>query len=147
MAHAPYFESRRKDYGPVLAGLIEGGLTVPAHAYAALERERERFRAELNVVLESVDLIASPCAHTPPLSWDQIDSVLAAPELVEQLLVFTAPFNYSGHPTITLPTGKVTDANLPLAFQLIGPHLGEFDLVRAGSAFESEVGFEHPTGE
>ena len=43
-------------------------------AYAALERARERFRAELDVVLESADMIASPCMHAPPLRWEEEDA-------------------------------------------------------------------------
>jgi amidase len=56
---------------------------------------------------------------------------------------FTAPFDYSGHPTITLPAG-LNDAGLPLAFQLIGRHLGESALVRAGHAFEQASTAIHP---
>jgi amidase len=145
MAHAEAFDARRKDFGPVLAGLIESGRTIPAQAYAAQERARERFRADLEVVLEAVDMIASPTMLTSPPTWELIDQVTADPKQVSEFLAFTAPTNYSGHPTITLPTGRRTEANLPLGFQLIGRHLGEFDLVRAGSAFENEVGFEHPT--
>jgi amidase len=56
---------------------------------------------------------------------------------------FTAPFDYSGHPTITLPAG-LNDEGLPLSFQLIGRHLGEPALVRAGHAFEQAGTPIHP---
>jgi amidase len=147
MAHAPYFDARRDDYGPVLANAIETGRTLPAHAYAAQERARERYRADLDRVLESVDMIVSPTMLTAPPTWELINAVIVDPSQVSQFLAFTAPTDYSGHPTITLPTGERTEANVPLGFQLIGRHLGEFDLVRAASAFENEVGFEHPTGD
>jgi amidase len=59
-------------------------------------------------------------------------------------ITFTAQFDYSGHPTITLPAG-LTGNRLPRAFQLIGKHLGEPTLIRAGSAFERAAGCaEHP---
>jgi amidase len=145
MAHARTFEARRKDFGPDLAALIEAGMAMPAQGYAAQERARERFRADLDAVLESVDMIASPTMLVPPLPRELIDQVTADPAQVSQFLAFTAPTDYSGHPTITLPTGKRTDAHLPLAFQLIGRRLGEFDLIRAASTFENVVGFDHPT--
>jgi amidase len=61
-----------------------------------------------------------------------------------EFITFTAPFDYSGHPTITLPAG-VTGDRLPKAFQLIGRRLGEPTLIRAGSAYQRALGFyEHP---
>jgi len=145
LAHAPYFDERRDAYGPALAGLIESGRVLPGQAYANMERARERYRADLDSVLESVDLVASPTTLTPPMTWELMDSVPAEAEAVELFLKFTAPTDYSGHPTITLPTGQRTPENLPLAFQLIGRHLDEATLIRAGDAFEREVGFEHPS--
>jgi amidase len=41
----------------------------------------------------------------------------------------------SGSPTITMPCG-FTDGGLPVGFQLVGPHLGEDVLLRAGHAFQ-----------
>jgi amidase len=58
------------------------------------------------------------------------------PELIAKLQRYTCPFDMTGHPTITLP-GGFTDADLPTAFQLVGAHLGETTLVRAGAAFQS----------
>ena len=61
-----------------------------------------------------------------------------------EFIRFTAPFDYSGHPTITLPAG-LSAAGLPNAFQLIGPRLGESLLVRFGAAHERALGMlVHP---
>jgi amidase len=54
-------------------------------------------------------------------------------------LTFTAPFDYSGHPTLTLPAG-LSASGLPKSIQLIGPRLGESVLIRAGAGFESLAG-------
>lgn len=53
-----------------------------------------------------------------------------------RLLRFTAPFNFSGHPTLTLPCG-FDSKGLPISFQLVGPHLSEDLLCRAGHAYQS----------
>jgi amidase len=64
---------------------------------------------------------------------------------VADFITFTAPFDYSGHPTITLPAGLNADG-LPLSIQLIGRLLGEPTLIRAGHAFEQARGsFARPT--
>ena len=53
-----------------------------------------------------------------------------------RILRFTAPFDFSGSPTITLPNG-IDTAGLPLSMQLVGRHCGEDLLCRAGFAFQS----------
>ena len=70
---------------------------------------------------------------TPRLA--DMDELLGAPGALERLIRYTAPFDHSGSPTISLPCG-FTEAGLPLGFQLIGRHLGEATLLRAGYAFE-----------
>src|SRR6185369_16793842 len=97
LAHAQYFPARRADYGPVLARLIDGGLAAPATAYAALERARERFRTDLEALLRRVDVIAAPAMVFAPPRMSQMASLLA--DGVADFITFTAPFNYSGHPT------------------------------------------------
>jgi amidase len=137
LAHAAYFPARRNDYGPALARLLDGGLAASGTAYAALERQRERFRADLEALLHRVDVIAAPAMVFAPPRLDQMGALLAAG--VADFITFTAPFNYSGHPTITLPATFNRDG-LPIAFQLIGRWLGEPTLIRAGHAYEHTRG-------
>ena len=70
---------------------------------------------------------------------------LSDPKVVEQLLKFTSPFDMSGSPTITMPCG-FTDAGLPIGFQLVGPHLAEDVLLRAGHAYQQATDWHtrHP---
>jgi len=67
------------------------------------------------------------------------------PDIIGKLLTFTAPFDMSGSPTITLP-GGCTPAGLPVGFQLVGPHLSEAVLLRAGHAFQQATDWHtrHP---
>jgi amidase len=57
------------------------------------------------------------------------------PNVLLGILRFTAPFDFSGSPTLTLPNG-LDSAGMPLSMQLVGPHLSEDVLVRAGNAFQ-----------
>ncbi len=142
LAHAATWPSRQEDYGPDLARLLALGQGADATDYARLERARERFRAELDATLSEVQAIAAPCMITPPPLTDFGTRV--PEEGMAPFIQFTAPFDYSGHPTITLPIG-LDGEGVPRAFQLIGPRLGEAALVRMGSAFEAAAGFEaHP---
>ena len=58
---------------------------------------------------------------------------------------FTAPFNFTGLPAISLPCG-FTDEGLPVGLQLITRAWGEVALLRAAQAYESatEWHFKHP---
>ena len=86
-------------------------------------------------LFDTVDLIAAPAMVVPTPRLDGLDALLGAPGALEKLIRFTAPFDHSGNPTLSLPCG-FTEAGLPLGFQLIGRHLGEALLLRAGHAFE-----------
>jgi amidase len=48
---------------------------------------------------------------------------------------FTAPFNATGTPTVTLPCG-FTDDGRPVAFQLAGAHGAEAKLLRVAHAYQ-----------
>jgi len=143
-AHAKYYPARKELYGPVLAALIERGLRATETEYRALERVRDAFRSELDQLLAGVDLIIAPSMPWLPLDLAAMEAASGAVDGRVDAITFTAPFNYSGHPTITLPTGLAA-GRLPTSFQLIGRWLGEPTLIRAGSAFERACGFsEHP---
>ena len=142
LAHGATWPTREDEYGPDLARLLKFGQAASATDYARLERARERFRAELDATFSEVQAIAAPCMISPPPLTDFGTRVPT--EGMAPFIQFTAPFDYSGHPTITLPLGVDGDG-VPQAFQLIGPRLGEAALVRMGSAFEAQAGFDaHP---
>ncbi len=138
-AHADFYPARRRDYGPALAGLIEIGRAAPTADYEALEATRRDFRCQFDRLLETVDLLITPCMpRLPPeveaIEWSDLPDSEAA-----SFLTFTAPFNYSGHPALVLPAG-VSATGLPLSFQLVGRRLAEPTLVRAGFAYEQAHG-------
>ncbi len=137
LAHAAYFPARRSEYGAALAGLLDGGRAASATAYAALERRRERFRADFETLLHRVDVLIAPAMVLAPPRVDQMASLLAGG--VADFITFTAPFNYSGHPSITLPA-TFNRNGVPVSFQLIGRLLGEPTLIHAGHAYEHARG-------
>lgn len=139
LAHVQYFPAQRDVYGPVLTGLLDLGSRVDGQGYAQLERERERYRAALDACFEQIDAMLVPAmpflppAVTSMAAMSQ-DQSAAAP------VTFTAPFNYSGHPSVTQSIG-LSDRNQPLAVQLVGARLDEARLLRIAAALEAEAGF------
>lgn len=144
-AHAGLFPEQAALYGPSLARLLELGLNVDRTRYNELEVIRANFRQALDEILGRVDMIAAPCMTTlpPTIAEMEAEGGFDEPDLAP-FITFTAPFDYSGHPTITLPIGQ-HESGLPLSFQLVGRYLEEGTLIRAGLAFERQVGaMPHP---
>ena len=56
-------------------------------------------------------------------------------ETVAARLRYTAPFDLSGHPTLTLP-GGVTGNGVPVGFQIVGRAFDETGILAAGHAFQ-----------
>jgi amidase len=94
--------------------------------------------ADVDLMLIPGQPFASPTVATMA-TLGQVPGQLAA------LVRYTAPFDMSGHPTITLPAG-FTPGGLPVAVQLVAGHLREDLLVRAGRAFQRETDWHrrHP---
>jgi amidase len=67
------------------------------------------------------------------------------PAELAALIRYTAPFDMSGNPTVTLPAA-FTAQGLPIAVQFVGRPLGEAMVVRAGRAFQRVTDFHrrHP---
>ncbi len=140
-AHIGMYPEKKHLYGPVLAGLLELGHSISPAIYDSIELVRKRFTADFNTLLNDVDVMISPCMVGLPATVEQMNGAVADDGERAEFITFTAPFDYSGHPTITLPAGL--EGGLPSSFQLVGRHLDEGTLIRAGAAFEQTAPFLH----
>ncbi len=135
VGHAETYPARAAEYGPVMGGLLETGVGLSGVDYARAIIVRRNFSGQLARLFDGIDLIAAPAMVVPTPRNDGLDALLGAPGALERLIRFTSPFDHSGNPTISLPCGFTGDG-VPLGFQLIGRHLDEGLLLRAGRAFE-----------
>jgi amidase len=135
-AHLTTYPSRKSEYGPDLAQLIEQGHKMTGVEIAAIHHERLAFSGALAALFEDIDLLLIPTMPVPIPTLTKMGEYGADPSVLLNILRFTAPFDFSGSPTITMPMGMASDA-MPLSFQLVGPHLSEHVLARAGHAYQS----------
>ena len=135
-AHVDTYPARRSEYGPDLAALIDQGLATKGTEIAGINLERLRFSRELSEMFEAVDVLLIPTMPVPIPSLDLMKAYGEDPNVLLGILRFTAPFDFSGSPTITLPNG-IDAAAMPLSMQIVGPHLAEDVLARAGHAFQT----------
>ena len=135
-AHLETYPSRKSEYGPDLAQLIEQGRSVSGVEIAAIHHERLKFSGSLAALFGDVDLLLVPTMPMPIPTLAKMSEYGADPGVLLSILRFTAVFDFSGSPTITLPMGMASD-QMPLSMQLVGPHLSEDVLARAAHAFQS----------
>ncbi len=135
IAHQATYPARAAEYGPVLAGLIDLGLHVGGVELMKIEHSRLLFKGSLRKLFDTVDLLLVPVHPFGNPSAAQLDDIFKTPNGIDDVLRYTAPFDMSGSPTITLPGGFIA-AGLPIGFQLVGRHLDEAVLVRAAHAYQ-----------
>jgi len=138
IAHQESYPARAGEYGPDLANLIEHGRGMSATEFGAIMHERLEFSGRLAAVFRDVDLLLMPTMPVPTPSLDRMAEYGQDDGVLLRMLRFTAPFNFAGNPTITLPSG-MDAAGLPLSLQLVGPHVSEALLCRAGHAFQQRT--------
>jgi amidase len=138
VVHEQTFPSRADAYGPSLRDFLEGGLRVPGTLLARLELEARVFAGRLVGCFDEVDLLLVPVIPMAGLTLQAAAAATASEEGIAMAIRFTAPFDFSGSPTITLPAG-FDPPGVPVAFQLVAPHLGEERLVAAGRAYQSST--------
>ena len=99
-------------------------------------------------MMQTVDLFACPSTPrvaypvTPAMSYGPIP-----PDRDPWWARYTAPFNFTGLPTLSLPCG-LSQTGMPLSLQLVGHSLREDQLVGAGHAYEQASRWHglHPPG-
>ncbi len=135
VVHESTYPSRKDDYGPAMAGLIELGRAQSGMDYQKIVLHRHDFTGRVRALFQGIDLLLIPCTGIASPTLERMGHMGEDAELMAAMLRYTCPFDMSGNPTITLP-GGVTEAGMPVAFQLVASHFDEALLVRAGVAFQ-----------
>jgi amidase len=135
-AHARSYPSRAAEYGPGFRSFLEIGSELRGADYANAHFVRERFAGELRGLFAEIDLLACPSMPSAGLPVADLPPDARGLGDSSPLLRFTAPFNMSRNPTLSLPCGPASGGPPP-SLQLVARELGEATLLQAGAAFES----------
>lgn len=138
VAHEGTYPSRASEYGPVLSGLLDQGLRLSATDLAKMQLRRAALTGDLNKLLASVDLLLMPVMGRAVWSTEALQAAGRDPETVASRLRYTAPFDLSGHPTLTLPGGMTADG-VPVGFQIVARALEEESILAAGHAYQQRT--------
>jgi amidase len=142
--HAELFQARADDYGPALRSLIQIGQHTSKARYEALERVRRQFRDALETAFGSMDLLLTPTLPRTVPTVAVAEGAAVDDRGRADYLTFTAPFDFSGHPTLTLPAGVERQSSpagqaLPCSVQLIAAQRREDQLIVAGQCIETAL--------
>ncbi len=132
--HEQDLQTRPLDYARMThARLVMGGFLSSADLVQALRLRRELSDA-LNGVLARFDAVitASSLSQAPRFSDYRDGYPVAWP-------VQTMPFNVTGHPAMSVPTG-FSKEGLPLSLQIVGRPFDEPMVLRIGAALERALG-------
>jgi amidase len=135
VAHETTYPSQKDRYGPVLSQMLDLGRAQTGRDYQKVLIQRLNYRGRLMTLFQEVDLLVIPVFCDAAPSKAKMASLGKDQDDLIKLLRFTAPYDMSGNPTITLPGGR-TDAGVSIAFQLVAPHMKEEFLFRGAVAFQ-----------
>ena len=135
------------DSHPVIARLAEEGRRMSAaDLWQASVVDRGILHGQIASAFASVDLLLMPTMpltafpHPGPeggptsIAGFEVDWPFAA------FLAFTAPFNMTGHPAVSLPCG-FDSAGLPVGVQLIGTHGRDIEVLQVARLLEELFSF------
>jgi aspartyl-tRNA(Asn)/glutamyl-tRNA(Gln) amidotransferase subunit A len=128
--HERDLRERPQLYGEVLRERFQAGGLITGSEYVQAQRLRARLRAEMNDVLRTVDVLATPTMAGPAMSFAKVfDPNLGFPKSN------MAPFNFTGLPALAVPCG-FSSSGLPLSLQIAGRAFEEATVLRVGHAYE-----------
>jgi amidase len=143
-AHERTYPSRQDDYGPWFRGWLEKGARVTGAEYARAQASRAECVGHLRRAFDGIDVLVCPSMSAPPHPVTR--EVLYGPlpdNRAPKFQRFTAPFDFSGAPTLSVPCG-LNRAGVPLSIQFIGKALSEPLICQVGHAYEQTVNPIHP---
>lgn len=128
--HRVSFAAHRKQYGPMIAGLLDEGLSISGIDYADALAWQRQFGLRLAELLADCDALIAPATDT------------TAPPTLETTgsNLFQAPFSCAGLPVVSLPFGLASDG-MPAAVQLVGRPCCEDGLLALAGWCERRFGF------
>ena len=142
VAHEPYLETNRQDYGPNVLYRTLAGQFVLGRDYAKALKVQRIIKDDHARVLQEVDFLVTP---TAPLAAWPIDTETVSLGGVEYPVRgpgagmtsrCTSPSNATGLPAMSMPCG-FTKSGLPIGFQLIGRPFEEPLLFQVAFGYES----------
>lgn len=129
--HQERLENHPEKFGADVLHRLQAGAAFTSSQYIQARRTQSLLRREYEQFFSKYDLLLTA---TTPITAPPLEG----PDAVEEaarLTRFTAPFNLTGLPALSLPCG-FSSSDLPIGLQLVTRTWGEAALLRAAFAYE-----------
>ena len=134
--HKNYIARNPELYQAPTLTRLRVGADVTTATYIQSRRWLDQVRRAIAQAFDSVDLLITPTVRVPPFTIADLQAdadTIRAKELT--MLHNTRPWNFTGLPTISVPSG-FTRIGLPIGMQITGPPGGEATVLRLAYAYE-----------
>ena len=131
--HEPNLKSRPKDFGEIVRGRFRVGGLLTAGDYLQAQRVRQWAKRDFAEALRRVDFLVTPTMTQPAAAFEGYD-----PASTIGGRSFTAPFNVTGLPAISVPCG-FTESGLPIGMQIAGRPFDEPGVIQAAYAYQQHA--------
>ncbi len=118
-------------FGADVRQRLETGAALTSTEYILARRTQAETRRRLELFFEEYDVLLLPTTPIPAPVLEGENAV----ERARQLTRFTAPFNLTGLPALSVPCG-FTKEGLPIGLQIVSRAWNESGALRAGYAFQ-----------
>jgi len=118
-------------FGADVRSRLETGAAYTSTEYSLARRTQADVKRECELLLNQYDVIILP---TTPIAAPVLEGEDAV-ERARQLTRFTAPFNLTGLPALSVPCGFTKDG-LPIGLQIVSRVWNEAGVLRVGFAFQ-----------
>ena len=139
--HEPDLQTRLADYGAITVQRLALGAAISGADLTQAFRLRRELTDAVNAVLGRYDALITPSALAVAPRFDAI----ADPNISRLAPMQTIPFNVTGHPAMSVPTGR-GEGGLPLSLQIVGRPFDEAMVLRIGRAVERSTGWDGAAG-
>ena len=129
--YAEQFRNSPKEFGDDIRQRLEIGSQVNLVEYIQARRQQVLLRRRFESFFDDFEILIMPTTAVPA-------PLIEGPDALEQaslLTRFTAPFNITGLPALSIPCG-FTQSGLPVGLQLIARPWREAELLQAAYAYE-----------
>ena len=133
--HEPNLKTRPEDFGEIVRARFRIGGMLSAGDYLQAQRCRQWSKREFAAALQKVDFFVTPTMTQPAAAFEGYDPIATI-----QGRSFTAPFNVTGLPAISVPCG-FTQTGLPVGMQIAGKAFDEPGVIQAAYTYQQHAGW------
>jgi aspartyl-tRNA(Asn)/glutamyl-tRNA(Gln) amidotransferase subunit A len=129
--HKDRLEQNPGGFGADVLKRLRMGIETNTVDYIQARKNQVELRWQFERFFESYDLLLTPTTPVPAPPIEGPDAV----EQAHLLTRYTAPFNLTGLPAISIPCGNLS-TGLPIGLQIVSKPWGESQVLRAAFAYE-----------